>query len=43
MTDRLNYTLNDFFLRDQHRVVEYGRGEDTVTRAAERHASVGEK
>ena len=32
----LDYTLNDFFLRDQHKVVAYGIGEETVTRAAEK-------
>lgn len=31
----LDYTLNDFFLRDHHRVVEYGMGENDLTQAAE--------
>ena len=31
----LDYTLNDFFLRDHHRVAEYEAGEGNVTRAAE--------
>lgn len=31
----LDYTLNDFFLRDHHKVVEYEAGETALTRAAE--------
>ena len=31
----LDYTLNDFFLRDHHSVAEYEVGEGNVTRAAE--------
>ena len=31
----LDYTLNDFFLRDHHKVVEYDMGETALTRAAE--------
>lgn len=31
----LDYTLNDFFLRDHHRVAEYRMGENDLTKAAE--------